>query len=109
MATETGTKQPQPPTPVLDAMLKVAPDSQKIGDFLDWLSEQGIQLAKWGKDEYDEDVLIPIHEGPSALLHRYFNIDAKEEERERRRLLAWVADPYGYFGDLAALDAKDGA
>lgn len=37
----------QPPTPVLDQMLAVRPQSQVIGEFLEWLQAQGIQLMKW--------------------------------------------------------------
>lgn len=46
-----------PVTPTLDARGLVADDSNKIGAFLDWLSEQGIRLARWGREEYE----VPIH------------------------------------------------
>lgn len=92
-----------PPTPVLDAMHvehpcdgKMVTHSNLIGAFLDWLSEQGIQLAKWESvphesafgREYQTDELLSIHEGPSKLLHRYFEVDDAAEERERRAILA---------------------
>lgn len=125
----------KPSTPVLDALHaespcdgKVVTHSQLIGQFLDWLNEEGIHLAKWGHEFYSdpisrrdlpkdergssanlpagvsyqdwldvvvsyrdregtEDRLIPIHEGPSQLLHRYFKVDPNAEENERRAIL----------------------
>jgi hypothetical protein len=101
-------------TPTLDKRSKVIDESQSIGAFLDWLRLQGIELVKAdgrfkaelsetayaaGDDperneeevigEYGDpvDVYFPINEGPSALLHRYFDIDPKAEEAERRALL----------------------
>lgn len=108
----------KPATPVLDRRDapsecdgRLVTHSNQIGQFLDWLSDQGIVLAKRGatldlpkfatpfSDEIvgwdtveDEDVLVPISEGPSALLHRYFDIDPDEEEAELRALLGWIRE-----------------
>lgn len=37
------------PTPECDRMLAVADESQRIGDFLDWLEQQGMQLTRWAE------------------------------------------------------------
>lgn len=77
-----------PPTPTLDKRSAVIEKSHAIGEFLDWLSEQGIHFARWEKVEgYRDERLFTIHEGPSQLLHRYFEIDPKAEEEELRALL----------------------
>lgn len=44
-----------PATPTLDRRNAVAPDSQKIGQFLDWLQEQGIVLGKWGFETFSKE------------------------------------------------------
>lgn len=101
-------------TPTLDKRAAVIEESHAIGRFLDWLAEQHIELVKEderysavlsrrayaaGDDpERNEDevigqrgdpvtVYLPIHEGPSSLLHRYFDIDPEAEENELRGLL----------------------
>ena len=85
-----------PPTPMLDKMLKVVDDSHKIGDFLDWLQSQEIHLGKRvpkGNEYPAESGFDPVcvHAGSfDDLLHQYFEIDAQEEEKERRAVLEYV-------------------
>lgn len=51
-----------PKAPECDRMLEVADDSHKIGEFLDWLQQQGIHLASYEEvDEYDDAQLQGIH------------------------------------------------
>jgi hypothetical protein len=117
-----------PATPTLDRRNAVAAESREIGEFLDWLSAQGIVLGRWGHEMFTverwaapkryrgpdwehlpdprpsyrewnheeitypgtEDLIMPIGEGPDALLHRYFDIDPVAEEAELRALLEHV-------------------
>lgn len=37
--------------PECDRMVAASEESQKIGDFLDWLNEQGIVLAEWERQK----------------------------------------------------------
>ncbi len=37
-------------TPECDRMVAVAEESHKLGEFLDWLNEQGIHLAEWQRE-----------------------------------------------------------
>ena len=96
-------------TPTLDRMLEphrlrgdgkactVADHSQLIGDFLDWLSEQGIHLAKW--EEVDglrrDQRLFAVGAPFESLLADYFGVDLKAMEAERRALLDAIRDGSG--------------
>jgi hypothetical protein len=78
--------------PQLARMQEVQETSQAIGEFLDWLSEQRIDLCSiipgTGHDRW-----APITDGAEKLLARYFDIDLNAVERERRAVLAGVALP----------------
>ena len=79
-------------------MVKVKPQSQAIGQFLEWLGDQNIQLAKYHEHGencterarecgYSENDLAPHRESTEAIRARYFNIDLKKVEEEKRALL----------------------
>lgn len=77
-------------TPELEKMLKVKDDSQKIGEFLEWLSEQEIALAEWtGSDcnECEDEILMRISMSRETLLAKYFDIDLVKCEAERQAVL----------------------
>jgi hypothetical protein len=78
--------------PHLARMQEVQETSQAIGEFLDWLSEQRIDLCSiipgTGHDRW-----APITDGAEKLLARYFDIDLNAVERERRAVLAGVPAP----------------
>lgn len=91
--------------PECEKLAKVAPISNRMGEFLDWLREQGISLVKWqdgvtdihrlvtaisGKDQGDEPDrgYIPLREDNEHLLARFFDIDLDRVEQERREMLA---------------------
>lgn len=77
------------PTPELDKQREVIKSGKNdvIGDFIEWLSPHGYVVARWQKDESDQDVLLPVWTSTSRLLSEYFGIDHDEVERERRALL----------------------
>ena len=68
-----------------ERMVKVAPDSQKIGEFLDWLGEQGVALCRPTDDEW-----WPDHVSIERRLAAYFDIDLHKVEAERSALLAHI-------------------
>lgn len=71
-----------------DKLVAVRAESQAIGQFLDWLEEQGIFLASDQKVERRrEKVTLPVYEGKEQMLARYFEIDLVKVENERRALL----------------------
>ncbi len=70
----------------------VAEQSQKIGEFLDWLlNAKGYVLAKWDASEDgesgDEDQLTVQYVTINSLLAEYFKIDLNKVELERRSLM----------------------
>lgn len=78
-------------TPTLDKMMTVKDESQKIGNFIEWLQAEHIVLAKYQKVRgYREELLLPEHFTTEKLLARYFGIDLEEAERERCKILAGI-------------------
>ena len=75
-----------PKTPELDKLANCREESQAIGRFLDWLSEQNIFLARSADDEGEN--FVAISKSVNALLAEYFGIDEKKCEQERQLLLA---------------------
>ncbi len=93
--------------PECEKALEVKDESQAIGRFLDWISEQRVELSKWGMvckghddgDYYCEtekeladcnrsyERLKPVHTRPEQLLADYFGIDLKKQEEERQSML----------------------
>lgn len=97
------------PTPELDKMAAVRPQSQAIGQFLDWLDGQGIVLARYHQHDdegcldedglhtacgYEDGGLQPeqTKHGKEGLMARHFNIDLVKVEKERRALLRILQD-----------------
>jgi hypothetical protein len=74
-------------TPQIDRMTEVQAESQAVGEFLEWLDEQRIDLCSVipgsGHDRW-----APITDGREKLLARYFDIDLNALENERRAILA---------------------
>ena len=69
--------------PELEKRKAVAPISQEIGKFLDWLYDR----KEYRIAEYDGDELWSIGRDFSSLLHEYFGIDQNKIEEELRQLL----------------------
>ena len=81
-----------PQTDECQRMAKVAPDSQKIGEFLDWLQEQGVALCTYTPGTYSEsdDGWWLDHVSIERRLAKYFDIDLNKVEDERRALLEHI-------------------
>lgn len=72
--------------PHLAGMESVQASSQIVGEFLDWLQEEGLAICKpEGSGRY-----FPVMETTEQLLARHFGVDLMGVERERRLLLAEV-------------------
>lgn len=69
--------------------------SQVIGEFLDWMSDQGIVRAERFKgskegESYEgefDDVLLPSNRNVIELLAEFFEIDRDALETEKRQML----------------------
>lgn len=69
--------------PECEKMKDVQEDSQKIGEFLDWLlNKRGLVICKWEKSGYFE-----YRRNIEELLAEYFGIDLNKVEKEKRQML----------------------
>lgn len=77
-----------PPTPALEHMKAQADKlhTQAIGDFLDWLGQQGIHLTR--SDAHGD--YYPLHTSKTALLAEYAGVDLAACEAERRAILVSI-------------------
>lgn len=81
------------PHPETQKMVNAAPESQSIGEFVEWMGAQGIQLAEFVEIEgYSEPKLMPVSRSLENMLADYFGIDLKAVEKERRKILASLRD-----------------
>jgi len=76
-------------TPELDKLKKIQENSQRIGEFLDWLlHEKHYVIAQWEKEI---DLLQPAHYDScgliEGLLADYYKIDLKKVESEKQAIL----------------------
>ena len=62
----------------------VQPQSQAIGEFLEWAGDQGLYLSKFVSDYQQYQ---PTNENVQSLLARYFEIDLRVLEAEKVALL----------------------
>ena len=67
-------------------MLKVKDRSQQIGEFLEWLTGQGVELCVY----HDERGYEPVRETTEQLLAEYFDIDLAKVEQEKRAIMKTV-------------------
>lgn len=74
-------------TPTLDRMLVIKDESQKVGNFIEWLAEKGYVIARYGSMRNTRDTLMPDYQTTEKRLAEYFGIDLDEAERERLKIL----------------------
>lgn len=88
-------KTSQPPCPECEKLVTVSEESNKIGDFLAWLSStKEVFLAGWYGDEFLPHDATLSNRGIQKLLAEYFDIDMKKVEQERSALLKWLQSQY---------------
>ena len=81
----------RPKTPLCDKLVARQDEWNAIAMFIEWCSEQHIELSTWVKSKgYHGDWYLIVPGDLEALLYRYFDVDAERVERERRALLDWV-------------------
>ena len=71
--------------PEHDRLAAVADESQRIGEFLEWLTLSGIVLASWVPGLI-EHRLAPIPDSTEQILARYFDIDLKRLADEKHAM-----------------------
>jgi hypothetical protein len=89
----TGKKSPRRPgMPESAKLAAVAGESQKIGEFLDWLNyELGVTFCVLDDhDRFQPARGTGVFTSTESLLARYFGIDLNRVQRERGRLLAYL-------------------
>ena len=69
--------------PECEKLAVVAPNSQKIGDFLNWCETENMFLMRIDAD----DEIMNLHEPLQVILARYFDIDMEKVEIERQQIL----------------------
>lgn len=69
--------------PEHEKLRAVCDQSQSQGEFIDWLSNKGIFLARY----YGNHDAGPIHEPVTSLLAEYHDIDTRKLEAEKRAML----------------------
>jgi len=78
--------------PQLAKMQAVQEQSQSIGEFIEWLGENGMTICT-SEDGLRGTNFYPVMKSSEALLAQHFNIDLNAVERERRAVLASCATP----------------
>jgi len=74
--------------PEHDKLQKISLQSQTIGEFIDWLAEDGIFLAEYAEDWHPSSgCALRIRKPLTDLLASYFRIDTNALEAEKRRML----------------------
>lgn len=81
-----------PKTPILDRIRTMQPQSQVVGEFIEWLTnEKSIRLCRAQRDPGPwDDIWLPIQQSNDSLLHEFFGINTDKEEKERQAVLAWI-------------------
>jgi hypothetical protein len=76
--------------PQLALMAAVQGQSQSIGEFIEWLGENGMAICA-SEDGLRGTSFFPIVESAERLLARHFEVDLNAAERERRQVLSELA------------------
>ena len=85
--------------PEHEKLQKVQGNTQAIGEFLDWCSEEKkVWLAEWSKledpfeDCPDADVMFPIRKDRMDLVAEFYHIDRVALEEEKRAMLRTIRE-----------------
>lgn len=73
------------PIPEHNKMVMVKHESQIVGDFLEWLDQQGMTICNLVEDYY-----CPVRLSREQLLAKYFGIDLDKIEQENRAILDYA-------------------
>lgn len=88
----TKTAPNYPDTPELEKMKAHQPESQIIGSFLDWLTnEKNREICTWDTTRHREE-FRPVGKTIEQTLAEYFDVDLKKVEEERRAVLEYARE-----------------
>ena len=73
--------------PEHEKLAKVSDKSQVIGEFCDWLSEQGIMFSRYDDDYLGGNFPLTVSMDIQRRLAEFFDIDRKKLEAEKRQML----------------------
>lgn len=73
--------------PEAEKLARVGEQKQAILEFLEWCQSEGLWLAR-----YEGQRLTTIMERSEPLVHRFFGLDDKKLEAERRAMLQEFSD-----------------
>lgn len=75
--------------PEHEKLKKVKHTSQAIGEFLEWLSTQGLTVCETYRnpDSLRDGEYFPATSSTNALLARFFEIDLEKIEKEKQAML----------------------
>lgn len=79
--------------PECEKLHAVSDDSQKIGEFLEWLKRKYYICEFWDREKLDDsgdqsnEGFYPNYKSIQDLLAEYFEIDMNKVEEERREIL----------------------
>ncbi len=76
--------------PQLAKMQAVQEQSQSIGEFIDWLWQNGMAICTT-EEGLRGDRFYPVMTPIEELLARYFEVDLQAAEKERRATLAAIS------------------
>jgi hypothetical protein len=79
--------------PNLEKMQAMQAKSQPIGEFIDWLGQNGMAICTSDGGPRG-DRFTPVMASTEELLARHFNVDLKAAEKERRAVLATLSQSY---------------
>ncbi len=77
-----------PGYPQHDAIKALGGANQTVGDFIEWLSENGLTICEFiGNSSLRGGDYVPTHNSRDRLIAAFFEIDADELSREKDRML----------------------
>lgn len=76
--------------PEHDKLKALAGANQTVGDFIGWLEEQGLELARWNEAG---TYCLPANKPREELLAEFFGINRSALEAEKLAMLGSLREP----------------
>ncbi|MBX4206143.1 hypothetical protein KW795_03000 [Candidatus Microgenomates bacterium] len=82
----------QPFCPESIRLASVSEESNKLGDFLEWLQSQEVTFCSWN-NKLEMYQVHPLERlSINQILAQYYEIDLEKVELERREILRWLRE-----------------
>ena len=78
--------------PMHEKLQKVKGNSQAIGEFCDWLNEQGVFFASYGEDYLEGKYAYRVSMDIQNRLADFYDIDLVALEEEKRDMLRTIRE-----------------